>query len=803
MIEHAFRTGNGELCQCGETASKHRARRKRSRPEHAAVGDPCEKCGRGASRHFSKKAIQSRQRRDKNRPNRQGRRTIIGIDGEGFDLPDGRHIYTLLLAVNEHGKTVGRAWNPKGLSSRECFEMIMNLPRNSLRFVFMGSYDWAKMVEDLSPTDIYYIMHPEARRTRLCTKCKKSGCNCGVEKRTVTNRRAVTTDKYGNELRVCLDWFNGSFTVAEPFFKNGKRVPKKYAREVKIWDCFKFFQSSFVKAIEAWKVGTPEQVARIAAMKEKRGSFDEETPEAIEAYCAEECHLLAVMMRKVLTACEMAGIKLKRYDGAGAIASALLKAHDIEKFLGPKLETFPPELRLAIMSAYFGGRFENSHVGTITERVYNRDIFSAYPYAIYSLPCLECGEWRRVTKNVMRQARAASLACVKFDVETRSEEDRTDIPWCPLPFRTDEGSICFPTGFQGWSWLPEFEQALKGWPDLIEPLEAWLYETKCGHAPLTWIADAYKLRCQWGKDGPGIVMKLGPNACAGKFMQSAGDSPPFKSWVFGGMITATTRGQALHGIRLAKDRWNVLAIATDGLFATEDITLPEPRDTGTAECRDSEGILKPLGGWGREIHEKGVFFVKPGLYFDEPRRLMRARGIGRKEFKDNAERIVKAFQTWDRRSELKIRVNSRRFFGARSSVLAYSQCGKCGVGWPGHPEKGCPKCGGMADSFRTTMMQLSEETIGKNGKPKRKPTGISAYGRWAKRPIDIEFACLPKREFIALGGTAGRMRVRDMGGAISLPYLPGMTTPEGLEARMATEQALEEPDWNDQDDAGD
>ena len=50
------------------------------------------------------------------------------------------------------------------------------------------------------------------------------------------------------------------------------------------------------------------------------------------------------------------------------------------------------------------------------------------------------------------------------------------------------------------------------------------------------------------------------------------------------------------------------------------------------------------------------------------------------------------------------------------------------------------------------------------------------------------------------------MRIRDMrpkfGGeiSVSLPYLPGVTTPEGLAARQTTEEALEEPDWNDADD---
>jgi hypothetical protein len=74
-----------------------------------------------------------------------------------------------------------------------------------------------------------------------------------------------------------------------------------------------------------------------------------------------------------------------------------------------------------------------------------------------------------------------------------------------------------------------------------------------------------------------------------------------------------------------------------------------------------------------------------------------------------------------------------------------------------------------------------------------------AYGRWAKRKIVIEFQSYPKREVISDGGTYGRMRVRDLGGITSLPYEPGKTTPEGEAARLANQEALEEPDWEDWD----
>lgn len=771
-IDHAFYSA-GPLCWCGAPKSAHR-----ERAYHDPDGDPCLKCGIRASAHGSDKSRAKRKARDKERfSSDDNTRSIIGVDGEGHDLPDGRHIYTLLSAVDESGNIVAEVENPNGLSTLECVEMIQSLPKNALKFIFMGSYDWTKMIEDLDLVDIWYIMHPEARRARFCKQCKKPWhrgdtqcpqCSHG-EARSVQRLRKVDRDKHNRTLGASFDWFNGSFTVSRD------------ERSIKVWDCFKFFQCSFVKAIKLWKIGTPEQWARIEAMKSKRGAFDVENPVDVRNYCREECQLLAMMMREVLNACEGAGIKLTQYHGAGSIASALMKANNVKEHLGPPLETFPKSLQHAVMSAYFGGRFENSVVGFVTEPVYNRDIFSAYPYALSQLPCLTCGTWKHVmtSHNVLKKARKATLAVVRFKVKEQNDVMRKHMAWAPLPCRLEEGSITFPTGFEGWAWLPELEAALRGWPDLIEVLECWTYTTKCQHKPFAWIPDAYRKRFQWGKDGRGIVMKLGLNACAGKTMQNQGDPPPFKSWILGGMITATTRSQSCDAISSAKDRWNVLGIATDGVFATESLPLPPAADTGTGD------LEKPLGNWGSETHDDGVFFVKPGMYFDEAGKIMRARGIGRVELNKHARQLIEKFESWDRKSKLQITVQSRRFYGARSSVLLYSHCLLCSTSWPGAPEQGCPKCG-EPGTCRAQTMKLPD------GK-------TNAYGRWFPRTIVIEFASFPKRESIGDGGDFGRMRIRDMGGIQSLPYDPGKTTPEGEASRLAQLEALEEPDWLDND----
>ena len=63
----------------------------------------------------------------------------------------------------------------------------------------------------------------------------------------------------------------------------------------------------------------------------------------------------------------------------------------------------PPTLLLPVLSAYFGGRFECSHVGPIAKRrgrLTSWDIASAYPYAFAQLPCMKCSTWHRRKKRL-------------------------------------------------------------------------------------------------------------------------------------------------------------------------------------------------------------------------------------------------------------------------------------------------------------------------------------------------------------------------------------------------------------------
>ena len=860
------------------------------------------------------------------------------------------HIYTYLAAVDEYGLIVSEAYNGEGLTHDECANMLLAIPKHTLSFGFMFSYDVTKIIQELPPKVRYYLMRPTAREMAVCSDkdCKatlprgaKECHDCGGTK---VRKTTAPVDHGGRS----YDFFHGSLTV--------QALVDGRAKSTKIWDCFRFFGVAFVAALQSWSackqkdckdadgspgqhdrvrdgkvdgyrcrvcrnvvpndgeapVATAKEIEDIDAMKKKRGAFDVEDPDDVRRYCRNECRLLARMMRKLINAHERAEIPLKRYDGAGSTASALLRKYGVEEFKGPKHGDLDLDLQHAVECAFFGGRFEDSVVGLVEQPVYGYDISSAYPYAETHLPCLQCGLWRferRMTKaKIADIIKKGGLVLARFFVREVPPKERREIAWCPLPFRSAEGSISYGTNFKGWSWGPEIHAALEGWSDLVRLSgEAWVYELRCDHKPFSFLPQVYRQRTLWGKDGAGVVLKLGMNACVtgdalvrtahgeeridtlvgaavevvgddgelhhagsvhavgerevyrlrtrggrelvltpdhlvstenrgdvrawelvpddliatargtdsllsfraagvamvydltevdtlhfvangiivhnsyGKTAQSIGDNPPFQSWIWAGMTTATTRGQLSQAIASAKDRWNVLAVATDGIFALEELPLgPPPRDTGT------DDLSKPLGGWEYKAVPEGIFLAKPGLYYSLEQKFIRARGVGRREVKEFRKLLEDGFARWDRRDPtFNVPLESRRFYGAKHSIYGRSSCKRCVKSWPGVPELRCPGCGQLGESFEVQMIQTEG--------------GRDAYGTWDERTVKIAFDPYPKRERegVSRRGPFAYLTVRDLDGQDSAAYDVGAarTTPEGEAARDAKDFDMEQPDW--------
>ncbi len=669
-------------------------------------------------------------------PSPRAKDLIIGIDGEGQGRKNadgtGGHVYNYVAAADENGRVWEVGSDPnKPVSTEDFLNFILDLPVKSLTFFFAGLYDLAKGLQDL-PDALLFLLFREDRRAKIFQG------DDGPEVRY----RPIRWRGFR------INYMHRRFSV-----EKGKR------RKV-VWDIFAFFQSKFTKACVDWGVGGKAEIEAMERMKERRGSFDAQSFEEIKAYCQKECHFLANLGRQLLTAHLDAGFELESYFGAGSTASALMKKNGVREFIG----AVPDAMKEPIACAFFGGRFENSFIGEIRRPVWNADIGSAYPYAATFMPCLIHGRWKFRKSGLEREIERARLALIQWHLPRLSlsagGSDRLS-SWGPLPVRKANGTIAFPLGASsGWTWKEEFLAARNLRPDVIAT-GAWLYTSDCQCQPFGFLPGVYLERLRLGEDASGLVMKSGSNSIFGKTVQSVGIEPPFQCWVWGSNITSTCRAQLLTGMSLAPSLTDVIMLATDGLWSTVKIDLPEPRDTGTNEAKTiTKGRKGPLGGWDVKVYERGVFAARPGIYFPlDPTagdlEKVRARGLGRRVLYEQHRVVQDAFRTgqdsvclgaaYSDVATRETRPANQRFVGAKTGM-----------------------------SF----------TPGKG--VRRDPN----YGEWVDWTTDVTFDPKPKRERIREDGS---LKCWDWFEAPSLPYEKALKDPESALLELAAIIAEEQP----------
>ena len=703
------------------------------------------------------KSGQSKYSKSRNKSSNK-EKYFVGVDGEGQGR--GPHLYTLLAWSDELG--IERDWveNKSGLSTVECFDFLLSIPNRAKAFAYAFNYDLTKMFTDIDNETLFKLFHPEHRPS----KNKKSG------------PAPIAWGDYLINLQMT------KFTIECPATKR-KRV---------IWDVFKFFQSKFTAALVDWKVATFEELEEMRTMKDKRSEHDQVAKEEggfdrIRLYCLDECAKMATLARNLVKAHEDAGLVLKSFYGAGSTGGSMLKKGEIDK----QKRTALPEMHEAIACGFFGGRFENSVIGEVQGPLWSYDISSAYPYETTFLPCLECGEWTLTQKRSDLEGARAAL------VHYGLGKAPPNLSWGPFPFRMKDGSICYPVeSGGGWVWDKEYLEGERIFPH-VQFKEAWIYTADCRHKPFHFIPEYYLVRLKIGKEGKGIVIKLGVNSVYGKLAQSVGEDPPFQCWIWAGMITSGTRAQILRALSLHKDPANLLMVATDGICSRERLVLPEPVSTRTdilLDCCDKskEGkecshvekkIKKPLGGWEEKEVKKGVFFVRPGIYFPlnptaEELKTVRARGVGRAVMYNAWQKLVESWEEGKDSIEL---AEVTRFVGAKSSI---SVSRKPGV---------VLEEGMLPAKIRDLDVRWDELIF----------TRSPLYGEWIKRPVELTFDPLPKREekfgrHVSSGSSTRYLTVRKFPQDVSsIPYKESLDSQEKHILRRLNEEMLEQPDGAD------
>lgn len=626
------------------------------------------------------------------------------------------------------------------LTTVQCLEFLLSLPHSHTKFfAYAFNYDLTKILTDVDNRTLYLLFRPDLRAR------KKGEKGFGP--------KPIEWQGYKLNLQ------GTKFTVK----RDGKRIV--------IWDLFKFFATKFVTAIRDWKVGNEALWERMSEMKEKRDEFDrvfQEDARSVREYCLEECRCMAELARKLVEAHEAADLELTAFYGAGSSGAAILMKMGIRDKIVPA----PDAMQYAVACGFSGGRFEQSVIGHIPRRIYNRDISSAYPYHATFLPCLVHARWELVRRRKGLEGRRAAL------VHYRLGRNPGYTAWGPFPFRDPKGNISYPIeSGGGWVWLDEYLAGERIFSH-VQFVEAWVYDSDCDCQPFGQIPTYYLHRLKIGKEGPGLVIKLGINSVYGKLAQSLGN-PIFNSWIWAGMITSGCRAQALDMLALHKDPANLLAVATDGIFTLEQIAAPIPRDTGTYEARDN-GKLKPLGGWEEKIHERGMFFARPGICFplhptEEDIKEVRARGLGKGVLLETWPRIVETFERNGIAGKAEIG-NVSRFCGAKSSIS--------------RQRDDTP-----AESKLSHVRTLEE----RRWKYKRAchTDGVKpSYGQWVMKEIELTFNPMPKRSGLNADGRTLRLR-RFPPSLESAPYkkvrledLP----PDVRALKVFEEEMLEQPD---------
>lgn len=530
---------------------------------------------------------------------------FIAIDGEGFsDGPEferivgmhrtrytGReHRYAFLAASD--GREI---YSDGRLSLFACLRFLTDIVADNPRAIlvaFGASYDVCHMVcHDLTKDELAAMLGKGKRREKLYVD--------------------------DGEFAYCLEYRpRKCFTVQR--WKSGERRYEKQANghwkatphvTARLWDVWGFFQDSFVGVLKKWVPDDPDYEF-VQRMKGERSIFERAEMPEIRRYNAAELRLLAKVMNKVRDAIGDLGLKITRWDGAGAIAAAMMTKHAVKEHK----RDLPPDVFEAARCAYSGGHIEACKLGYHVGTVHHYDVNSAYPDQFRHLPSLHHGEWIRGTGEPPE-----GYTLVKCEWNFRE-----GLPFYPLFYRSDDGTILYPARGSGWYWKSEYDVAVRYYVErgrnftdsYFRTLEWHHFRTVGLVRPFDWVEGYYKARQDYIRaakregveSGPEKIIKLGLNSLYGKTAQQIGARvtaelelklPPYFQLDWAGFVTAGCRARLMEAA-IQKPEC-VIAFATDGLFTTEPLDLYTPSE-------------KELGAWEYQQHS-GITVVMPGVYW--------------------------------------------------------------------------------------------------------------------------------------------------------------------------------------------
>lgn len=460
-----------------------------------------------------------------------------------------------------------------------------------------------------------------------------------------------------------------------------------------IYDVFGFFQSSFLQVLEGMPgCVSPLDYEIIKEGKQLRLDFRAVPLAEVMRYTHAELRALNAIMARLREAILALGLRLTRWNGAGAVASAAFSKHGSCRCYPPKplitarLEDFSPS-QLGAAHAFFGGRIEMMRYGVHTGRIYSYDIVSAYPSVQASLPAMNDCRYEEIEIAIDDDPLRALDLLADWSILSFVEVRWAGGPYAfgPFPYRECDGSIVFPLSGRGTYCVEEVRAALRA---CIAGMPVGIYcvrGMRCilppfGQSrPFSWIYDYYAARAEikacplmpvegtsaLAYDAREKIYKLALNAAYGKTAQRVGGHgsvPVTANPYYAAAITAATRARLLDAAMT--DPYAIIMFATDGIYSTRPLPIPlDPR----------------LGGWQETVHEKGTF-VQPGVYATE--QVVKNRGTRQSL---DIQLVALARQGWETGEE-RIQYPYTQYItvGAASRTDRWGELLGCWIDYPRH-----------------------------------------------------------------------------------------------------------------------
>lgn len=594
-------------------------------------------------------------------------------DSEVYD-----HNMTLFAYSDEGGNHHGTLYNDGAtLSSMEILSFILaavqHCGRLAIHVSFAFTYDATHILRDIPREEVVKAYSDKRRKI-------DDYCRFGPFLIKYRPRKEL----YIAKLR----------DPARPYREDGRKGFDLEA-SVTIWDTIGFFQTSFITALRLWNAADNADLATVEAGKIGRADFQSWSIEEIIRYNDLELVLLCRMMDKLRSALHSSDLHLARWDGAGAVATAVYKKELPKDYM--RSISLPIEVQTASYHAYAGGRSECIQQGHYIGDIWRSDLNSAYPHAMRLIPDLSSGEWLQMKGSyydlaygfpdiiqdfALYHIRWNDLAITDGDTAEKYDphyegpsEEIKNTPFLPFFWRDDMGCIFYPAFGENWVWGCELREALQYNSSLmVEILEGLEFKPYGNHRPFQFIERYYeerlaiKERSERGEaseadQGRSIVLKLGLNSLYGKTIQKVGAKinddgsitlPPFYNITIGSYITAKCR--AMLYSRAAINPSSIILFATDGILSTAPLSADVSSST--------------LGEWEtKRFH--GVTMLQAGIYwlYDGNKWIEKSRGIDRALNQEEVDqRHTTILELWKRRHRY-IYFTLKRFLGAKYCAL--------------------------------------------------------------------------------------------------------------------------------------